>query len=228
MSAENQKTAQVSQPEVKPEAKPEVKQEVKPVAKVEVKSEVRNDQRRPIGMGRGGMGGGMRRGGGERRDRGQGGRKGRPQSEFEKRIVSIRRVSRTYSGGKRMRLSVCLVIGDKKGKVGIAIGKGADVFSAEEKAYNKAKKSMVSIQMKGKTIAHQIFQKTGACKIMLRPAAPGTGVIAGSALRAVLEVVGIEDILTKVIGSSNQINNAYTCIDALQSQKLLQPEKKLN
>lgn len=147
------------------------------------------------------------------------GKKGPRQSEFEKRIVSIRRVSRTYSGGKRMRLSVCLVVGDKKGKVGIAIGKGADVISAEEKAYNKAKRTMVQIQLIGKTIAHQILFKKGAARIMLRPAAPGTGVIAGSSLRAVLECVGVEDILTKIIGTPNKINNAYACIDALQSLK---------
>ncbi len=171
----------------------------------------RNAQRGP---------GGNRAGGGRGGERKSfGGKKGQRQSEFEKRIVSIRRVSRTYSGGKRMRLSVCLVVGDKKGKVGIAIGKGADVISAEEKAYNKAKRTMVQIQLVEKTIAHQILYKKGAARIMLRPAAPGTGVIAGSSLRAVLECVGVEDILTKIIGTPNKINNAYACIEALQSLK---------
>lgn len=140
-------------------------------------------------------------------------------NEFEKRIVSIRRVARTYSGGKRMRLSVCLVVGDKKGKVGIAIAKGSDVITAEAKAYSKAKKNMVQVHLKGKTIAHQIFYKKGAARIMLRPASAGTGVIAGASLRSVLEVVGVEDILTKVIGTNNSINNAYACIEALQSLK---------
>lgn len=141
------------------------------------------------------------------------------QSDLDKRIIKIRRVTRVYSGGKRMRLSVCLVVGDKKGKVGIAIGKGADVMAAEAKAFNKAKKNMVPINLKGNTIAHGIDYKKGAAKIILRPAAPGTGVIAGSALRAVLEVAGIKDILTKVIGSSNLINNAYACLEALQALK---------
>jgi len=150
---------------------------------------------------------------GKRRDRNQN------QGDLDKKIISIRRVTRVYSGGKRMRLSVCLVVGDKKGKVGIAIGKGADVMAAEAKAFNKAKKKMVQIDLKGKTIAHAISYKKGAAKIILRPAAPGTGVIAGSALRAVLEAVGIEDILTKVIGSPNLINNAYACLEALQSLK---------
>jgi len=155
----------------------------------------------------------------ERRSFGK--RKDRPNtpSDMEKRIISIRRVTRVYSGGKRMRLSVCLVVGDRKGKVGIAMGKGADVMAAEAKAFNKAKKEMVEISLKGQTIAHSIAYKRGASKIILRPAAPGTGVIAGSALRAVLEAVGIKDILTKVIGSPNLINNAYACIEALQSIK---------
>lgn len=141
------------------------------------------------------------------------------QQEFEKEIISIRRVARTYSGGKRMRISVCLVVGDRKGRVGIAMGKGADVISAEEKAFNKAKKNLKTIQLKGKTIAHEILYKKGACKIMLKPAAPGTGVVAGSALSSVLKCVGIEDILTKVLGAKSSINNAYACVEALQNIK---------
>lgn len=187
--------------------KPEAQTQVKPVSKEAT-------------TGRPSRSGGMRRD-----NRRQGGKdkksfkKGPRQNELEKRIVSIRRVSRTYSGGKRMRLSVCLVVGDKKGKVGIAMGKGADVITAEEKAYNRAKRNMVQIDLRGKTIAHQVVFKKGASKIMLRPAAPGTGVIAGSALRAVAECVGIENILTKVLGSPNSINNAYACIEALQGLK---------
>lgn len=201
--------------EVKVEVKPEVVSELKPEVKAEVKPEVKpvlnsnpNDRR----------GQSMRRPMRGQRDRKQFARKDR-DNEFEKRIVSIRRVSRTYSGGKRMRLSVCLVVGDKKGKVGIAVAKGSDVISAEAKAYNKAKKNMVQVKLNGRTISHQIFYKKAAARIMLRPASPGTGVIAGASLRAVLEVVGIEDILTKVIGSNNSINNAYACIEALQSLK---------
>lgn len=182
--------------------------EVKQTNKAENTNAAPQEQRRP----------GMRRPSRPGKDRKPFSKRER-DNEFEKRIVSIRRVARTYSGGKRMRLSVCLVIGDKKGKVGIAIGKGADVISAEAKAYNKAKKNMVQVNLKGKTITHPIYYKKAAAKIMLRPAAPGTGVIAGSALRAVLEVVGIGDILTKVIGSNNKINNAYACIEALQSLK---------
>jgi small subunit ribosomal protein S5 len=202
------------------QSKPEAQTQAKPVSKEAISGRPSTQSN----QNRGGMGGGMRRdnrrqGGGK--DRKSFNKKGPRQLEFEKRIVAIRRVSRTYSGGKRMRLSVCLVVGDKKGKVGIAMGKGADVMSAEEKAYNKAKRNMVQVELKGNTIAHQLLYKKGASKIMLRPAAPGTGVISGAALRAVLECVGIENILTKVLGSSNSINNAYACIEALQSLKSL-------
>ena len=193
------------------EVKEITKTENKVATKVEATSE-QAQQRQPFGQQRRGQ----RPGGRERKPFNK---KDRQDGDLEKKIVSIRRVSRTYSGGKRMRLSVCLVVGDKKGKVGIAIGKGADVVSAEAKAYNKAKKNMVHIDLKGKTIAHQIFYKKAAARIMLKPASPGTGVIAGSSLRAVLEVIGVEDILTKVIGSNNAINNAYACIEALQNLK---------
>lgn len=139
--------------------------------------------------------------------------------DVEKRIVSIRRVSHTYKGGKRMSLSVLVVVGDRKGKVGAAVGKGADVKSAETKAYNRAKKSMVTINLHNTTIPHEILHKKGAVKIFMKPAAPGTGVIAGASMRSVLELVGVKDILTKIIGASNPITNVYATIEALQSMK---------
>ncbi len=138
---------------------------------------------------------------------------------FDKRIVSIRRVSRVNKGGKRMRLSVCVVIGDKKGKVGIGLGKGSDVRSAEEKAVKYAKKHIKEINLKDNTIPHGIVHKKGAAKIMIKPASAGTGVVAGSSLRAVLEVVGVKDVLTKILGTSNQITNAYAIVEALDSLK---------
>lgn len=139
--------------------------------------------------------------------------------DVEKRIVTIRRVSHTYKGGKRMSLSVLVVVGDRNGNVGAAIGKGADVKSAEIKAYNKAKKKMVKINLNNTTIPHEVFHKKGAVKIFMKPAAPGTGVIAGASLRSVLELVGVKDILTKIIGASNPITNVYATIEALQSMK---------
>lgn len=139
--------------------------------------------------------------------------------DVEKRIVSIRRVSHTYKGGKRMSLSVLVVVGDRKGKVGAAVGKGADVKSAETKAYNKAKKNMVSVKLHNTTVPHEILHKKGAVKVFMKPAAPGTGVIAGASMRSVLELVGVKDILTKIIGASNPITNVYATIEALQSMK---------
>jgi len=140
-------------------------------------------------------------------------------SEYDSRIISIRRVTRVYKGGKRMRLSVVSIVGDKKGKVGIGIGKGADVRTAEQKAITYAKKHFVMIERRGDTIPHEISHKKGAAKVFLRPAAPGTGIIAGSSLRAVTELAGIKDILTKVIGTRNSINNAYAAIEALSLVK---------
>lgn len=146
----------------------------------------------------------------------------RIEKEFEKRVVSIRRVARTYEGGKRMRLSVCMVIGDKRGSIGIGIGKGADVKAASDKAYNAAKKNMYKVSLKGNTIPHEIKHKKGAAKLFMKPAAPGTGVVAGGSLRLVLEVSGVKDILTKILGTSNPIMNAYAAIEAL---RLLKPAK---
>ena len=138
---------------------------------------------------------------------------------LDSRIISIRRVTRVYKGGKRMRLSVVVVVGDKKGNVGIGVGKGADVKAAEEKARSYAKKHMVFVQKKGDTISHDIQYKKGAAKIFLKPAAPGTGIIAGSSVRAVVEMAGIKDILTKVLGTRNAISNAYATLEALTSLK---------
>ncbi len=155
------------------------------------------------------------------RNKGKQNRKhGRNADELERRIVTIRRVSHTYKGGKRMSLSVLVVVGDRKGRVGAAMGKGADVKSAETKAYNKAKKNMVEVKLHNTTIPHEIFHKKGAVKIFMKPAAPGTGVIAGASMRSVLELVGVKDILTKIIGAPNPITNVYATIEALQSTKL--------
>lgn len=134
---------------------------------------------------------------------------------FETKIISIRRVSKMFYGGRRMNLSVVVVVGDKKGKVGIGIGKGADVRSAQEKATSMAKKNMVMIQLKGNTIPHDIAYKFKSSRILLKPAAPGTGIIAGSSMRIVAEVAGINDMLGKILGTNNKITNAYATLNAL-------------
>lgn len=147
-------------------------------------------------------------------------RKKKEEDEFDVRLVSIRRVSKVHSGGKRLRISVMVVIGDKKGKVGIGLAKGKDVRDAQSKAVNKAKKNMTNILLRGQTIPHEIFYKFGAAKVILKPASPGTGVIAGSAVRSVVEVAGIKDILSKVLGTKNIIPNVYATFEALKELRL--------
>lgn len=148
-----------------------------------------------------------------------GGKKPREADEFEQRVVDIRRVTKVNSGSKRLRMSVLVVVGDKKGRVGIAIGRGLDVRDATAKAVKKAKKNVVFVNLKNQTIPHEIVHKYGAAKIFLKPAAPGTGVIAGSAVRSVVELVGIKDILSKSIGTNNKILNVYCTVEALQRLK---------
>ena len=142
------------------------------------------------------------------------------REDIDTKIINIRRVTRVYQGGKRMRLSVCVVVGDRKGSIGLGIGKGPDVRSAEAKAVNYARKHMNKINLKGNTIPHQIMGKKGAAAVFMKPAMPGTGVIAGAAVRAVVEVAGIKDILSKVLGSSNSISNAYATLDGLTNLRL--------
>ncbi|MBN1915964.1 30S ribosomal protein S5 [Candidatus Dojkabacteria bacterium] len=158
----------------------------------------------------------------QRKSDARGNKRGRDKDrdELDTRIINIRRVTRVYKGGKRMRLSAFVVVGDRKGSIGLGVGKGSDVRSAEAKAINYARKHMVKISLKGNTLPHQIIGKSGAAEVFMKPAAPGTGVIAGSAARAVVEVAGVKDILTKVLGSDNSINNAYATLDGLTKLRL--------
>ncbi|MBL8014934.1 MAG: 30S ribosomal protein S5 [Candidatus Doudnabacteria bacterium] len=145
--------------------------------------------------------------------------KQRPRKDddgFDSRIINIRRVSRMYKGGRRMRMSVFVVVGDRKGRVGLGLGKGADVALAQSKAVEKAKRSMITVNMKGSTIPHESLVKERATKVLLKPAAPGTGLIAGATVKAILEVAGVKDILSKILGSTNQINTAHATFNALK------------
>ncbi|MCA9381233.1 30S ribosomal protein S5 [Candidatus Dojkabacteria bacterium] len=134
---------------------------------------------------------------------------------FDTKIINIRRVTRMFKGGRRMRLSVFVVIGDREGKVGVGIGKGPDVRAAQSKAVSNAKKNLVQVPLKGNTIPHDVVLKHGAARIIIKPAAPGTGIVAGSSMRAVAEVAGIKDMLGKIMGTNNQITNAYATVEAL-------------
>ncbi|MFH0913846.1 MAG: 30S ribosomal protein S5 [Chloroflexota bacterium] len=138
------------------------------------------------------------------------------------KLITINRVSKVVKGGKHLRFSALVVTGDGKGHVGIGIGKANEVPEAISKAGASAKKNLVKVPMAGTTIPHGITSKFGASEIMLKPASPGTGVIAGGSARPVLEASGIKDILTKSLGSSNRINLAKATILALSQLKDIQ------
>ena len=131
------------------------------------------------------------------------------------KLVYINRVSKVMKGGKRLSFSALVVTGDGNGHVGIGAGKAKEVPAAISKAGANARKNLIKVPLVGSTIPHQIMVKFGAAKVLLKPAAPGTGIIAGSSVRAVMEAAGIKDILTKSLGSSNRVNVAKTTMLAL-------------
>lgn len=154
-----------------------------------------------------------------RRDNRRDGRRPEMQEEkqFDERVVHIDRVARVVKGGRRFRFRALVVVGDHKGKVGIGIAKGADVTAAVAKAVDVAKKNFITINLHNGTIPHEAEAKVSGARIMVKPAAPGTGLIAGGVVRTVLEVSGVSNVLSKSLGSSNKINTAYATLSALQS-----------
>lgn len=151
---------------------------------------------------------------GRRPNRGEQGKR-----EFEQKVIEVARVTRVVKGGKRMRFRALVVIGDKKGRVGVGVRKGVDVSEAMNKAVNSAKKNMVTIPLYNDTIPHEIKLKYKSSVVFLKPARPGTGVIAGGAIRQVLDMVGVKNVLSKMIGSSNKINNVMATYMALTKMK---------
>ena len=151
------------------------------------------------------------------------------EKEFEERVVIINRVSKTVKGGRRMRFSALVVVGDKKGRVGFGLGKANEVPDAIKKAIETAKKNVITVSLVngGKTIPHTIVGTYGAGEVFLKPASEGTGVIAGGAIRDVLELLGVQDVLTKCIGSRTPINMVRATVKALSELKTLDQVAKL-
>jgi len=153
------------------------------------------------------------------RKRGRDDRREANKDEYEQKIIDIARVTRVMAGGKRMRFRACLALGNRAGKVGIGLAKAADVTNAIAKAAEQAKKNMINIQLVNGTIVHEIRHKFGAAKIMLKPSRPGAGIIAGGAVRIVLELAGVKNIVSKIFGTNNSVNNMQCVMEALKSLK---------
>ncbi len=161
------------------------------------------------GGGRGGFGG-----------RGRGPRRDRVEDEFDQRVVELARVTRVMAGGKRMRFRALVVLGNKKGRVGVGLAKGADVSLAVEKAATKARKGLLQVPITNGTLPHEITVKYKSARVMLKPARPGTGIIAGGPVRVVLEMAGVPNVVSKILGSPNKINNIRAVFKAFSQMKL--------
>lgn len=143
----------------------------------------------------------------------------REKSEYDQKLLDLARVTRVVKGGRRFRFRATVVIGNHKGKVGVGVAKGSDVSDAIQKSYNDARKNLIAVTMNENTIPHEVFKKKGSAKVLLKPAVKGRGIIAGGPVRAVVELAGIKDIVSKSLGTSNKLNVARATIEALKSLK---------
>jgi small subunit ribosomal protein S5 len=168
------------------------------------------------------------------RDGGGGGGRGprdeqrqRVESDWEEKIIQVRRVTKVVKGGKKLSFRAVVAVGNGKGQVGIGVGKAAEVISAIQKGVVDARKEIVKVPLVGTTIPHQIIGKRGSSRILLKPAAKGTGVIAGGAARAILELSGVGDIMSKSLGSRAPLNVARATINGLQSLRPFEEAARL-
>ena len=170
--------------------------------------------------GQGGRGGGPGGPGGRGRDNrgggGRGGGRGGRDSEFQDRVVEIRRVAKVVKGGRRFNFSALVVVGDGKGRVGAGLGKANTVPAAIQKGQERAKRNMFQVPMRNTTIPHEVIGKFESSDVLLKPASEGTGVIAGGGVRAVLELAGVRDVLTKALGSTTSVNLVQATVEGLQ------------
>lgn len=142
------------------------------------------------------------------------------KSPYEEKVISIGRVSKTTKGGRTMRFTATVAVGDRKGKVGLGTGKASEVPTAISKAIKAAEKNVISINLvEGRTLSHEAIGKCGVAKVLVKPAKAGSGIIAGGPVRNVLELAGVKDIVSKSLGSNTQINTAKAAMDALKQQR---------
>ena len=150
----------------------------------------------------------------------------RTPSEFKEKVVRIGRVAKVVKGGRNFRFSALVVVGDENGRVGAGMGKAAEVPESIRKGTDDAKKNLINVPLDGTTVPHEIIGEFGAARVLLKPAAPGTGVIAGGTVRAVLDLAGIKDIRTKCLGSHNAVNLARATIDGLSRMMTVEDVSK--
>jgi len=146
--------------------------------------------------------------------------------EFDQKLLDLARVTRVVKGGRRFRFRATLVIGNRKGKVGVGVGKGSDVTDAIRKAFDDGKKNLINVPLHGNTISHDIEYKSGSARVLLKPAPEGRGIVAGGAVRAVVDFSGIKDIVSKSFGTSNKLNVARATAEALESLNYSRTKKE--